>query len=78
MFNGRPLFIAKRGKMGTINSVCRNFDYNETANGVMELIRLHCDQCEHNDCCDIKTAYQNAKDYAASMEFVVNTAESEE
>ena len=56
--------------MGAINSVCRNFEFNETGNGVLELVRLNCDQCEHNDNCAIKTAYQNAKDCASSMGFV--------
>lgn len=59
------------------NTVCRNFDFNEKGNGVLELVRLKCDKCEFDGNCDIKEAYQNAKDYAASMEFVVDTAESE-
>lgn len=61
--------------MGSNNTVCRNFDYNEKAGGILELIRLNCDKCEFNNNCDIKIAYQNAKDYAASIEFVEDTAE---
>ena len=56
--------------MGSKNTVCRNFDYNEKAGGILELISLNCDKCEFNNNCDIKTTYQNAKDYAASIEFV--------
>ena len=32
-------------------------------------------KCEFNNNCDIKTAYQNAKDYAASIKFVEDIAE---
>ena len=53
------------------NTVCRNFNYNEKADGsILELISLNCDKCEFDGHCDIKTAYHNAKDYAVSMEFV--------
>ena len=53
------------------NTVCRNFNYNKKADGILELISLNCDKCEFNGNCDIKTAYHKAKDYAAiSMEFV--------
>ena len=46
--------------MGSNNIVCRNFDYNEKAGGILELISLNCDKCEFNNNCDIKTTYQNA------------------
>lgn len=52
------------------NSVCRNFEFNEKADGILELISLNCDKCEFDGNCDIKTAYHNAKDYTVSMEFV--------
>ena len=52
------------------NSVCRNFNYNEKADGILEGISLNCDKCEFDGHCDIKTAYHNAKDYVESMEFV--------
>ena len=63
--------------MRAINTVCRNFDFNENGNGVLELVRLNCDQCEFDDNCVIKIAYQNTKDYASSTESVVDTDESE-
>ena len=52
------------------NTVCRNFNYNEKADGILELISLNCDKCEFDGHCDIKTAYHKANDYVASMEFV--------
>lgn len=52
------------------NTVCRNFEYNEKADGTLDSIHLNCDKCEFNGHCDIKTAYYNAKDYAVSIEFV--------
>ena len=61
--------------MGSNNTVCRNFDYNEKAGGTLELISLNCDKREFNKNCDIQTTYQNAKDYAASIEFIEDTAE---
>lgn len=59
------------------NTVCRNFDYNEKAGGILELISLNCKGCEYNGHCDIKSAYENAKNYAVSIEFVEDIAESE-
>lgn len=50
------------------NTVCRNFNFKERADGILELIRLNCERCKFDGHCDIKTAYHNAKDYAASME----------
>jgi hypothetical protein len=52
------------------NTVCRNFNYNEKADGVLELINLNCDKCEFDGHCGIQSAYHNAKDYAVSMRFV--------
>ena len=52
------------------NTVCKNFNYNEKADGILEMINLNCDKCEFDGNCDIKSAYYNAKDYAVSMEFV--------
>ena len=60
-----------------INNVCRNYDLDKDANSILGSIQLHCDQCEHKGNCVIETAYPKAKDYAASMEFVVDTTESE-
>lgn len=59
------------------NTVCRNFDYNEKAGGILELISLNCKECEFDGHCDIKSAYENAKDYATSIEFVEDIAGSE-
>ena len=59
------------------NAVCRNFEYSEKANGILDLIHLNCDKCEFNDNCDIKTAYHNAKDYVASFEIVVKKGNKE-
>lgn len=59
------------------NTVCRNFNYNEKADGTLELINLNCDKCEFDGHCDIKTAYQKPKVYAVSMEFVVNKGDEE-
>ena len=50
------------------NTVCRNFNYKERADGILELISLNCGRCEFDGHCDIKTAYHNAKDYVALME----------
>lgn len=52
------------------NTVCRNFNYNENADGILEGIGLNCDKCEFDGHCDIKTAYHKAKDYAVSVEVV--------
>ena len=52
------------------NTVCKNFNYNEKADGILELISLNCDKCEFDGNCDIKTAYHEAKNYYSSMEFV--------
>ena len=60
------------------NTVCRNFEYNEKADGILELISLNCERCEFDDHCDIKTAYHNAKDYAVSMEFVEMKGDKDE
>lgn len=49
------------------NTVCRNFEYNEKADGILELINLNCGKCEFNGNCDIKTAYHKAKDYAHNL-----------
>lgn len=59
------------------NNVCRNYDIDKEANSILGSIRLHCGQCEHSGNCVIETAYPKAKDYAASMEFVVDSKESE-
>ena len=55
-----------------MNNVCKNFNYNEKADGILELISLNCDKCEFDGNCDIKIAYQEAKNYGLSMEFVVD------
>ena len=52
------------------NNVCRNFNCNEKADGILEIISLNCERCEFDGHCIVKTAYHNAKDYAASMEVV--------
>ena len=52
------------------NTVCRNFEYIEKADGILESISPNCDKCEFNGNCDIQTAYHRAKDYAFSMRFV--------
>lgn len=57
------------------NTVCRNFEYKEKADGILESISLNCDKCEFDGKCDIKTAYHKAKNYGVSMEFVVNKGE---
>ena len=46
---------------------CKNFNYNEKADGILESLSLNCDKCEFDGNCDIKTAYHKAKDYVASM-----------
>ena len=60
------------------NHACRNYDLDKDANSILGSIRLHCDQCEHSGNCVIETTYPKAKDYATSMEFVVDTTGSEE
>ncbi len=60
------------------NTVCRNFEYNKKADGILELISLNCERCEFDGNCDIKIAYHNAKDYVESMEFVVDVKGDEE
>ena len=67
----------QREKMGSNNTVCRNFDYNEKAGGILELISLNCKECEFNGHCDIKSAYEDAKNNAASIEFVEDITGSE-
>ena len=57
------------------NTVCKDFKYNEEADGILKGISLNCDKCEFDGHCDIKTAYHKAKDYAVSMEFVVKKGE---
>lgn len=52
------------------NTVCRNFEYNEKADGILDSIHLNCDKCEFDGHCDIKTAAKKAKDHVVSMEFV--------
>lgn len=54
------------------NTVCRNFNYNEKADGILEMISLNGDKCEFDGNCDIKIAYHHAKDYSALMEFVIS------
>lgn len=63
--------------MKEANNVCRNFNYNEKVDGTLELISLNCDKCEFDGNCDIKTAYHNAKDYSASLEFAFNRRKRE-
>ena len=60
------------------NTVCRNFNYNEKADGILESISLNCDRCEFDNQCDIKAAYHKAKDYAVSMEFVEMKGEEDD
>ena len=56
------------------NSVCKNFNYNEKADGILELISLNCDSCEFDDHCDIKVAYEKAKNYSASFSIEIDKA----
>ena len=60
------------------NTVCRNFDYNEKADGILELISLHCKKCEFNGNCEIKDGYQAAKRYSMSFKYDLRAAGSEE
>lgn len=53
------------------NTVCRNFDYNEKAGGILDRISLNCSGCEYDNNCDIKTSYENAKKYSLSFEYDV-------
>ena len=53
-----------------MNNVCRNFKFNEKADGVLELISLNCDNCDiDSEKCGIKIAYEQAKVYSCSIEF---------
>ena len=53
-----------------MNGVCRNFEFNEKENGILELIKLKCDTCDvDRDNCGVYAAYVNAKKYAVSFEF---------
>ena len=51
------------------NTVCRNFNYNEKADSILEGISLNCKECEFDGHCEIKDGYEGAKDYVISMEF---------
>ena len=55
------------------NTVCKNFEYNEKAGGILELLSLNCEKCEFQGHCEIENAYKNAKIY--SMTFDFNTHE---
>ena len=50
------------------NTVCRNFNYKERADGILELTSFNCERCKFDGYCVVQNAYQNAKDYVASME----------
>ena len=56
-----------------MNNVCRNFKFNEKADGVLELISLNCDNCDiDSEKCGIKIAYEQAKVYSCSIELNEN------
>ena len=56
-----------------MNTICRLFSVEESKDGgVLNLIRLHCEECEidKNDC-DVVRAYDEAKRFATATTFEI-------